>query len=59
MQIIGLVVARFMRGLLQVLAEFEFIKKLDDTTYCKEWLRIMPFSGCIRPGEYFSLLFNK
>lgn len=34
----------------QVSTEFEFIKKLDDSSYCKEWLRIMPFSGCIRPG---------
>uniref|UniRef100_A0A1Y1KCB3 Inositol polyphosphate-related phosphatase domain-containing protein n=1 Tax=Photinus pyralis TaxID=7054 RepID=A0A1Y1KCB3_PHOPY len=35
----------------QVLAEFEFIKKLDDVSYCKEWLSITPFSGCIKPGE--------
>lgn len=34
----------------QVPAVFEFIKKLDDASYCKEWLRITPFSGCIKPG---------
>jgi phosphatidylinositol-bisphosphatase len=35
----------------QVPAEFEFIKKLDEATYCKEWLRITPFSGTIDPGS--------
>ncbi|XP_019773180.1 inositol polyphosphate 5-phosphatase OCRL isoform X1 [Dendroctonus ponderosae] len=37
--------------LLQVPAEFEFIKKLDESFYCKDWLRIVPFSGSINPGE--------
>lgn len=32
-------------------ARFEFIKKLNDDTYCKDWLNIKPFSGCIKPGE--------
>lgn len=32
-------------------ARFEFIKKLNDKTYCKDWLTIKPFSGCIKPGE--------
>ncbi|XP_066260889.1 inositol polyphosphate 5-phosphatase OCRL isoform X1 [Euwallacea similis] len=32
-------------------AEFEFIKKLDEETYCKDWLRILPFCGSINPGE--------
>ncbi|XP_057654455.1 inositol polyphosphate 5-phosphatase OCRL isoform X1 [Diorhabda carinulata] len=32
-------------------AEFEFIKKLDENSYCKNWLRIIPYSGSINPGE--------
>ncbi|CAH1122568.1 unnamed protein product [Ceutorhynchus assimilis] len=32
-------------------AEFEFIKKLDESSYCKDWLTIMPFCGSINPGE--------
>lgn len=32
-------------------AEFEFIKKLDEPTYCKDWLRITPYHGSINPGE--------
>lgn len=35
----------------QVPAEFEFIKKLDEQTYCKDWLRITPYCGTINPGE--------
>ncbi|KAL1117910.1 hypothetical protein AAG570_004223 [Ranatra chinensis] len=35
----------------QVPVQFEFIKKLDDTTYCKEWLHIEPYLGSVRPGE--------
>ncbi|KAF0754717.1 inositol polyphosphate 5-phosphatase OCRL-1 [Aphis craccivora] len=35
----------------QVPVQFEFIKKLDDSTYCKEWLRIEPFTSFIDPGE--------
>ncbi|CAG9862346.1 unnamed protein product [Phyllotreta striolata] len=32
-------------------AEFEFIKKLDETSYCKDWLRIIPYCGNINPGN--------
>ncbi|RZF36514.1 hypothetical protein LSTR_LSTR008849 [Laodelphax striatellus] len=35
----------------QVPVQFEFIKKLDDTSYCKDWLHIEPFTGFIKPGE--------
>ncbi|XP_015590304.1 inositol polyphosphate 5-phosphatase OCRL-1 isoform X2 [Cephus cinctus] len=35
----------------QVPVQFEFIKKLDDTSYCKEWLHIEPYMGFIKPGE--------
>ncbi|KAJ8984771.1 hypothetical protein NQ317_012134 [Molorchus minor] len=31
-------------------AEFEFIKKLDEVSYCKDWLRITPYCGSINPG---------
>lgn len=32
-------------------AEFAFINKFDDTSYCKDWLRILPYCGNINPGE--------
>ncbi|CAK9797954.1 Type II inositol 1,4,5-trisphosphate 5-phosphatase [Anthophora plagiata] len=35
----------------QVPVQFEFIKKLGDTSYCKDWLDIEPFKGFIKPGE--------
>ncbi|XP_063977656.1 inositol polyphosphate 5-phosphatase OCRL [Diachasmimorpha longicaudata] len=35
----------------QVPVQFEFIKKLDDTNYCKDWLSIAPYTGFIKPGE--------
>ncbi|PNF30047.1 hypothetical protein B7P43_G05343 [Cryptotermes secundus] len=35
----------------QVPVTFEFIKKLDDSSYCKDWLNIEPYSGFIMPGE--------
>lgn len=35
----------------QVPVQFEFIKKLNDTSYCKEWLKITPYTSLIRPGE--------
>lgn len=35
----------------QVPVKFEFIKKLDDTNYCKDWLRIEPYMGDVKPGE--------
>lgn len=37
----------------QVPVEFEFIKKLDDSTYCKEWLTITPYTDFIEPGNFF------
>lgn len=36
----------------QVPAQFEFIKKLDDTSFCKEWLHIEPYEGLIAPGIF-------
>ncbi|XP_003425852.1 inositol polyphosphate 5-phosphatase OCRL [Nasonia vitripennis] len=35
----------------QVPVEFEFIKKLDDSSYCKEWLTITPYTDFIEPGQ--------
>ncbi|KAF7273490.1 oculocerebrorenal syndrome of Lowe [Rhynchophorus ferrugineus] len=32
-------------------ADFEFINKLNESTYCKDWLRIVPYCGSINPGE--------
>lgn len=35
----------------QVPVQFEFIKKLEESTYCKDWLNVEPYMKCIRPGE--------
>ncbi|KAG7208116.1 hypothetical protein KM043_009688 [Ampulex compressa] len=35
----------------QVPVHFQFIRKFDDTSYCKDWLIIDPFVGFINPGE--------
>jgi len=35
----------------QVPVKLEFIKKLNDTYVCKEWLRIEPQFSFIRPGK--------
>ncbi|XP_072161550.1 inositol polyphosphate 5-phosphatase OCRL [Bemisia tabaci] len=35
----------------QVPVQFEFIKKLDEGHYCKDWLNIEPFMGFIMTGE--------
>ncbi|CAG0878832.1 unnamed protein product [Darwinula stevensoni] len=35
----------------QVPVQFEFIKKLNDTSYCKPWLNIQPYSDFLKPGE--------
>lgn len=35
----------------QVPVQFEFIKKLNDTRFCKEWLTIKPFMSFIMTGE--------
>lgn len=42
----------------QVPVQFEFIKKLDDTNYCKDWLHIEPYTGFIKPGIYTLHSFN-
>lgn len=31
--------------------EFEFIKKLDEANFCKEWLIVEPYKKCICAGE--------
>ncbi|XP_077297581.1 type II inositol 1,4,5-trisphosphate 5-phosphatase-like [Arctopsyche grandis] len=35
----------------QVPVQFEFIKKLEESTYCKDWLNIEPYTKCLNPGE--------
>ncbi|XP_033224962.1 inositol polyphosphate 5-phosphatase OCRL isoform X2 [Belonocnema kinseyi] len=35
----------------QVPVQFEFIKKPNDISYCKDWLNIKPYTGFIKPGE--------
>lgn len=35
----------------QVPVKFEFIKKLEDPNYCKEWLNIEPYLGDVIPGD--------
>ncbi|KAK7080496.1 hypothetical protein SK128_017628 [Halocaridina rubra] len=35
----------------QVPVQYEFIKKLNDSSYCKPWLRITPYSHFLMPGE--------
>lgn len=35
----------------QVPAQFAFIKKLNDTSYCKDWLHIEPYQNLIAPGN--------
>lgn len=42
----------------QVPVQFEFIKKLDDTSYCKDWLHIEPYTGFIKPGADCYFLWN-
>ena len=41
---------------MQVPVRMEFIKKLDDKSICKEWLRIEPTSAFIAPGKLFCKL---
>lgn len=41
----------------QVPVQFEFIKKLDEGHYCKDWLNIEPFMGFIMTGGYSLYLF--
>uniref|UniRef100_A0A6M2DJ32 phosphoinositide 5-phosphatase n=1 Tax=Xenopsylla cheopis TaxID=163159 RepID=A0A6M2DJ32_XENCH len=35
----------------QVNVRFEFIKKLDDTSFCKDWLHVDPYTYTIKPGD--------
>ncbi|GBP70949.1 Type II inositol 1,4,5-trisphosphate 5-phosphatase [Eumeta japonica] len=35
----------------QVRVDFEFINKLDETSFCKEWLIVEPYKKSINPGE--------
>lgn len=35
----------------QVTCHFSFIPKLNDTHYCKPWLRAEPCEGYLEPGE--------
>nr|XP_053649458.1 inositol polyphosphate 5-phosphatase OCRL-like isoform X2 [Cherax quadricarinatus] len=35
----------------QVPVQFEFIKKLNDTSFCKPWLSIRPYVNFIMPGD--------
>uniref|UniRef100_A0A0A9XCU3 phosphoinositide 5-phosphatase n=3 Tax=Lygus hesperus TaxID=30085 RepID=A0A0A9XCU3_LYGHE len=35
----------------QVPVKFEFIKKLEDVSYCKDWLTIDPYTSDVHPGE--------
>ena len=30
---------------------FEFVKKLDNPTYCKSWLQVSPFTALVLPGK--------
>lgn len=43
--------------------EFEFIKKLDESSFCKEWLIVEPYKKCIFSNEtceiQFKVLINK
>lgn len=42
----------------KVPVQFEFIKKLDDSSYCKDWLHIEPYTGFIMPGEINNTKYN-
>ena len=35
----------------QVPVQFEFVKKLNDKSFCKPWLSVEPSSGFIMPGD--------
>jgi inositol polyphosphate 5-phosphatase INPP5B/F len=43
----------------QVPVQFEFIKKLDDRSFCKEWLNIEPYLGFIMPGNLPAIVTTK
>lgn len=42
----------------QVPVIFEFIPKPNDSSYCKSWLQISPFSDLIMPGDSATIEFN-
>lgn len=42
----------------QVPVYFEFVKKLDNPTYCKSWLQISPFTALVLPGESVKVEFK-
>lgn len=42
----------------QVPVYFEFVKKLDNPTYCKSWLQVSPFTGLVLPGETSKIEFR-
>ncbi|KRT85816.1 hypothetical protein AMK59_1973 [Oryctes borbonicus] len=42
----------------QVPVEFNFVKKINEESYCKEWLRITPNCGSIEPGEKCDIRFE-
>ncbi|UYV75214.1 OCRL [Cordylochernes scorpioides] len=42
----------------KVPVQFEFIKKLSDISYCKEWLNIKPYTDFILPGTYVPSCFG-
>lgn len=42
----------------QVPVYFEFVKKLNNPTYCKSWLQVSPFTGLVLPGEKMQVEFR-
>ncbi|GJQ87262.1 hypothetical protein Trydic_g8772 [Trypoxylus dichotomus] len=42
----------------QVPVEFNFVNKINEDSYCKEWLRITPNCGSIEPGEKCDIRFE-
>lgn len=42
----------------QVPVYFEFVKKLNNPTYCKSWLQVSPFTGLVLPGERMQVEFR-
>ncbi|XP_059061805.1 type II inositol 1,4,5-trisphosphate 5-phosphatase-like [Achroia grisella] len=38
--------------------EFEFIKKLDEASFCKEWLIVEPYKRCICADESCEIIFK-
>lgn len=42
----------------QVPVYFEFVKKLDNPTYCKSWLQVSPFTSLVLPGDSIKIEFR-